>query len=36
MHNIIFLSLYNILLSEAELHYEVYKITSNHSFSSQT
>ena len=36
MRNIIFLSLYNILVSEAELYYEVYKITSNHSFSSQT
>ena len=35
MHNIIFLSLYNILVSEAELYYEVYKIISNHSFSSQ-
>ena len=36
MRNIIFLSLYNVLVSEAELHYEVNKITSNYSFSSQT
>ena len=35
-HALYYFLISHILVSEAELYYEVYKITSNHSFSSQT